>query len=296
MESLLEKVVSLDYSVRGGGDRWRSTDEHSSLVLDLKEQLWYWNSKGLSGKPIDYLLLIKKLPKKQAEELIKDLSGVSAVSKTFKTVTSTPNEKLVKIFWENGKKDRDYWYKRQLTDSTVDLFRLGKYDGFFLIPIYFRDEFINFQCRREEPKKIIIPWYKGTGPVLYNSSILPLLTTVFITEGPVDAILLNQLGYPAVSHTGGAYGWQNDWFSFFSNIKKVYYIADNDKVGFLAAKKVASCLGEHKVKIVLFNTDIEKYDTIDFFRDGNTVQEFEKLVDSSKYLFELNKEYFGGKR
>lgn len=31
MESLLEKVINLDYHVRGGGDRWRSTDEHSSL-------------------------------------------------------------------------------------------------------------------------------------------------------------------------------------------------------------------------------------------------------------------------
>jgi hypothetical protein len=27
-----------------------NTEEHSSLVLDLQEQVWYWNSKALSGK------------------------------------------------------------------------------------------------------------------------------------------------------------------------------------------------------------------------------------------------------
>ena len=292
MESLLEKVISLDYRLRGGGDRWRSTDEHSSLVLDLKEQLWFWNSKGLSGKPIDYLLLIKKLSRQQAEELIKDLLEISSSTKIPKIRTSTPNEKLVKIFWENGKTDREYWYKRTLTDSTIDSYRLGKYDGFSVVPIYYKDEFINFQCRRDNPKKVIIPWYKGIGPVLFNSNILPLLTTVFITEGLVDSILLNQLGYPAISHTGGAYGWQGTWFSAFTNINKIYYIADNDYAGLFAAKKVANCLGTQKVKIVLFNTDIEKYDTADFFRDGNTTKEFEKLLDTSKYLFELNKEWF----
>jgi DNA primase len=295
MESLLEKVISLDFRLRGGGDRWRSTEEHSSLVLDLKEQTWYWNSKTMSGKPIDYLLLIKKLTRQQAEDLIKDLSGISSTTKIPKFITTTPDEKLVDIFWKNGKTEREYWYKRNLTDKTIDSFRLGKYDSFSVVPIYYKDEFINFQCRKDEPKKVIIPWYKGIGPVLFNSSIIPLLKTVFITEGLVDSILLNQLGYPAISHTGGAYGWQNSWFPFFIPIKKVYYVADNDQAGLFAAKKVANCLGTQKVKIVLLNSNVEKYDTVDFFKEGHTTQEFEQLLDTSKYLFEIRKDWFSGR-
>jgi len=292
METIAEKVVGLDYTLKGSG-RWKHTIEHSSLVIDVQNQKIFWNSKGLGYlSPIDYLLLVKKLSRKQAEDLISDLSGISSATKIPKTTTSIPDEKLVDIFWKSGMTDRDYWYKRTLTDTTIDLFRLGKYDGFSMVPIYYKDEFINFQCRKDDPKKVIIPWYKGIGPVLFNSSILPLLTTVFITEGLVDSILLNQLGYPCISHTGGAYGFPTKSFSDFSRINKIFYICDNDQAGLFAARKVSNCLGTQKVKIVLFNTDIEKYDAVDFFREGHTTQEFEGLLDTSKYIFEIRKDWF----
>lgn len=294
MESLLEKVISLDYRIKGGGNRFKNTEEHSSLVLDIQEQTWYWNSKNLSGKPIDYLILVKRLTREQAVELINDLSGISSTVLTPRQTVSVPNEKLVKIFWENGKTDRDYWYRRGLTDSTIDLFRLGKYDGLYTLPIYYKDKFMNFQCRKDIPKKVILPWYKGVGPLLFNSNILSLLTTVFITEGPVDAILLSQLGFPAVSHTAGANGWQDSWFTDFARIQKVYYVADNDMAGIIAARTVAKCLGVHRVKIIQFETDVEKYDAVDFFRDGHTVDEFKHLIDRSKFLFEINPKQFRG--
>ena len=139
VDSLLEKVIGLDYKLKGGGQRWRNTEQHSSLVLDLQEGAFFWNSRGISGRPIDYLTKVKGLSRKQAEELINDLSGISSVSKPHKGEISTPNEKLVKVFWENGKNDRDYWYRRCLKDSTIDSFRLGKYDSFFMIPIYYKD-------------------------------------------------------------------------------------------------------------------------------------------------------------
>jgi len=296
VDSLLEKVIGLDYKLKGGGQRWRNTEQHSSLVLDLQEGAFFWNSRGISGRPIDYLTKVKGLSRKQAEELINDLSGISSVSKPHKGEISTPNEKLVKVFWENGKNDRDYWYRRCLKDSTIDSFRLGKYDSFFTIPIYYKDNFINFQCRKDTPKKVILPWYRGVGTLLFNSSILQLVDKVFITEGPVDAILLNQNGFPAISHTGGSTGFPTKTFSDFSRCNIIYYVADNDVAGLNGARLVANCLGTQRVKIILFGNGIEKYDSVDFFRDGHGVDDFEKLIDNSKFIFEIKKDLFDGRK
>ncbi len=70
-------------------------------------------------------------------------------------VPSVPYEKLVEILWREGKNEREYWYKRTLKDTTIDRWRLGYFDGWYLIPLYLDGIFINFQCRRDEPEKRI---------------------------------------------------------------------------------------------------------------------------------------------
>lgn len=288
METLLEKVVGLDQNLVGSG-RYRKTEEHSSLVLDLEKQIWYWNSQNLKGGPLEYLLFIRKLPEDMARALINDLSGVSASEYVPHRMGEPvfPNEKLVDIFWKNGLNDRDYWYHRCLVDSTIDRFRLGKYDGLWTLPIYVNGKFRNFQCRTDVPKKLIKPWYRGVGPLLFNSNILQIVRRVFITEGPIDAILMNQVGYPAVSHTGGANGWNDSWFPFFRNQKEIFYVADNDKAGYAAARKVANSLGKFRVRIISFLDYGLKYDFVDFIRNGGSKEEFDTLVEKSQHIMSL---------
>jgi DNA primase len=287
METLLEKVVGLDFTVTGNGDRWRKTEQHSSLVLDIKEQKWFWNSRALQGSPLDYLITIKGIPEKQAKEIIKDLVYVGQGELSFpgKKEQVVQNEKLVEVFWNNGLNDRDYWYRRCLTDKTIDTYKLGKYDGFWTLPIYMDGKFLNFQCRTDVPEKKIRPWYRGVGPLLFNSSILSFVKTVFITEGPVDAILLNQLGFPAVSHTGGSSGWSDAWFPYFKEQKEILYVADNDLAGYNAVKKVAKSLGEYRVKIVSFLDYPLGYDAVKFFLSGGTVEKFKELVSLAEMSF-----------
>lgn len=287
METLLEKVIGLDYTITGNGGRWKKTDEHSSFVLDLKRQEWFWNKMDMRGGPLEYLTLVKKIPVKKAKEILKDLGdiGWSDLTLPDKKNKVVQNEKLVEVFWRNGIKDRDYWYRRCLTDKTIDTYKLGKYDGFWTLPVYMDGKFMNFQCRTDIPEKKIRPWYINVGPLLVNSSILPFLSTVFITEGPVDALLLNQLGFPAVSHTGGATGWSDKWFPYFVRAKKIYYIADNDLAGYTAVKKVSKSLGEYRVKMITFKDYSLKYDTVDFFRDGGTVEKFKELIDNALESF-----------
>ena len=294
MESVLEKVIGLDYEIEGSGERWRHTVEHNSLVLDLEEQKWFWNSKEMYYKtPEEYLILIKGYSKKAAKEYLRELESVSLVSSYIPTKDSTvivPDEKLVDLFWKNGLKNREYWYHRCLNDRTIDTFKLGKYDGFFTMPVYMDGCFRNFQCRRDVPEKKIRPWYRGVGPLLFNSSILNFVDTVYITEGPIDAILLVQMGFPAMSHTGGSGGWKNEWFKYFIKTKKIYYIADNDQVGLEAGFKISSCLGNNKVQIVQFKDFPDRYDTVDFFRDRHSIDSFRNLVSIAKYSYEIKKE------
>lgn len=279
METLLEKVIGLDYTLTGSGNKWRKTEEHTSLVLNLEEQRWFWNSKDLNGTPLEYLILIKGMPEKQAKALLKDLVTLDGGDLLFpkKKELVVQNEKLVDIFWKNGLKDRDYWYRRGLTDKTINTFKLGKYDGFWTLPIYMDGKFMNFQCRTDVPEKKIRPWYRDVGPLLFNSSILPFVTKVYITEGPVDALLLNQEGIPTVSHTAGSSGWDNNWFSYFKRQKEIVYIADNDLAGYNAAKKVAKSLGEFRVRILSFIDYPLKYDAVDFFCRGGSMDEFKEL-------------------
>jgi len=292
METPLEKIIGLDFTITGNGRRWRNTLEHSSLILDLDNQLWFWNSRGiLHKKPIEYLTLIRGMPEKQAKELVKDLTyviGTDLIPPGKKDVV-VQNEKLVDVFWKNGINDRDYWYRRGLTDRTIDTYKLGKHDGFWTLPIYMDGKFMNFQCRTDVPAKKIKSWYRGVGPLLFNSSILPFVTTVVISEGVVDAILLCQLGFPAVSQTGGAGTWLPEWFKYFKRQKEIIYLADNDLAGRAGAKKIARSLGEYRVKIYDFRDFSSKCDPIEFFRQGNTRGQLEFLVkDKAKYVFEIN--------
>lgn len=281
---LLESLIESDFGYKGNSN-WGKSDEHSSLVVDRRKERWFWNSKGWSGDVVDYLMLVRGMKKKDALEFIKGLpSYKNPISEN--STSETPYEKLVDFLWDNGKTTRDYWYKRGLQDNIIDRFSLGFYKDWFTIPIYVDGVFRNFQCRREIPEKRIKAWYKDVGPLLFNSSILQFVSKVYITEGPVDAILLTQLGFPAISHNAGAEGWRDEWFKYFFKAKEVIYIADNDAPGKRAAIKVSKSLGEGRVKTLIFSDKPDKYDFVDFIRDGGTIEEFLDRESHSKYSFE----------
>jgi hypothetical protein len=281
---VLESLINQDFGYSHSG-RWGKSDRHSSFVVDRDSETWFWNSKGLRGKLVDYLRLIRNYSEEQIKDFLNNLYSVP--SETADNFTSKPYEKLVEYLWLNGRSNRDYWYSRGLNDEVIDRFKLGFSDEWYTIPFYESGEFKNFQCRKDLPEKKIRPWYRGIGPLLFNGDILRFVSTVYITEGPVDAILLNQYGFPAISHSGGAQGWNQIWFKHFIQVKDIIYIADNDLAGIQGSKKVAKSLGETRTRIYRFSDRAEKYDTVDFFRDGGSKEEFiERISTGSKYLYE----------
>lgn len=285
--SLISELVKQDFGIQGRG-RWLRSEIHSSLVVDEENNRFYFNARGISGGPSEYLCNIRGWSKSDAEKYLKTRQ-VFGVYKEEDLGLQIKYAKLVDAFYHEGKFYRDYWYSRCLTDSTIDLYRLGHFEDWFLIPIYKNGLFVNFQCRKEIPEKRIKFWYKDKdfSPVLYNSDVLKFVDTAYIVEGLVDCILLNQNGFPTVCTTNGANHWESSWINYFKTIARIYYIADNDKAGEFAAKKVTSMLGSSRVKIVRFEGFPNKFDSVDFFRSGKTVEEFKSFIqNTSRYIFE----------
>lgn len=298
-DNLLQTLVEEDSGYKKEGRNWGRSLEHSSLVVNEETQKWYWNSENKGGTALDYLILIRGLDKKTAQKVVdaraKIINGSFLEQEEERFYL--PMEKLVDLFWELGKGNRDYWYSRLLNDKTIDRNRLGFYNGWFLLPLYDGDRFVNFQKRRDVPRKSINLWYNVEvwEPVLVNAGILNIVDTVFITEGTVDSILLNQEGIPSVASSSGGIAWSSKWYPYFTKVKNIYYIADNDKTGKQAARRVAMNLGTDRVRIFKFKDKPSTYDTVDYFRDEGNARDFREMIEQeSEYIFEtgeLNDNY-----
>lgn len=287
---ILETLVKEDQGVEGFG-KWLRGSRNDSLVIDSEKQIFFWNSKDIAGGPLTYLIKVRKMSLNNAKKYLKELHVCDDIivynTKARGNVVVYP--KLVNIFWERGLNNRDYWYRRCLTDDIINRFQLGFNNDWYLIPFFINGNFRNFQCRKDMPEKRMRHWYKGIGPLLFNLDILKITNKIIITEGPVDAILLNQFGLPTISHNSGAEGWQREWFKYFINQKEVYYVGDNDFPGVIGAIKVAKNLGVYKTRIYTFSNFPEKYDVVDFFRNGGSIDEFKNLIYyKSKYCWEVD--------
>lgn len=276
-------LVREDFGITGSG-RWYRSETHSSLVVDSERELFFFNARDIKGDALTYLIKVRGMDKKSAQEMLKHKSAGLPVD-TYGTSLQVKFDKLVDLFHASGKNDRQYWYDRLLTDSTIDRYRLGNFDEWNLIPIYDDGLFINFQCRRDKPTKRIRFWYKDPDfkPVLFNKDVIQFVDTIYITEGMVDCLLLNQLGLPCVCSTNGALSWNNSWIKYFTGVKNIYYIADNDSAGVTSALKTADSLGVYSVKILRFKDKAEKYGAKDFFKDGGTVDEFKNLLETNTH-------------
>lgn len=286
MSTLLD-LVKEDFGISGSG-RWFRSDIHSSLVIDAEKDLFFFNSRDIKGGVLDYLIKVRGLSAKTASEILKHKTAGLPVN-TRESSVQVKFTKLVDLFHKAGRENREYWYNRKLTDSTIDRYRLGNFEGWNLIPIYDDGFFVNFQCRRDNPSKLINFWYKDKDfkPVLFNKDILPFVNTIYITEGMVDCLLLNQLGFPSVCSTNGSMSWNQGWIKHFTKIKNIFYIADNDKAGIASAIRTANSLGPYRVKILRFKDKEEKYGALDFFRDGGSIDEFKQALNiNSVYGFE----------
>lgn len=284
----IEQVISKDYTVCGRG-RYLKTLEHDSLVIDTEKQLFFWNSKNISGDALSWLTKVKGMPFPLAVQELKLENHFPAWVAEYKSNKHVVvHEDLVDSFFELGKQHRDYWRNhRGFSDSTIDLFKLGYTGEWYVIPIFINNKLRNFQCRK--PDKSMKHWYSGVGPLPFNIDLVKHTSWFVLTEGPPDAIMLTQHGIPAMStNTGGGY-FDPRWVPLLPKLERVYIVYDNDDAGRNGVEKSSRVFG-HKALAYTFEGYPDKFDISNFFMGGGTKQEFLELVEkNSRYWFEIGR-------
>ncbi len=301
--SIVEKLAKeswfpdgVKFSLQPKGQRHLYDEEHKSFIVDLERDRWYWNSKKYSGDAIGFLMRFQNMEYPEAKKKVDEIKATGIIKPkillTDAGIEYQPYFPLVDIFWEAGKNNREYWYKRGITDYTIDRFKLGFGKGGYTIPIHENNRFVDFQVRVEKMRDGVLEkypslYYGGRGSKLFNKDILEFSKRfIVITEAPTDALLCLQNGIPAVSDTSGG-KWKNEWFKYFTHIEKIYCLTDNDEPGRKSAKNIAEHLGVNKSFIYTFWDFREKYDLGDWFLDhpGKSLLEF--IQPKVKRSFEL---------
>lgn len=179
---------------------------------------------------------------------------------------------------------------RGLSDEVICRFLLG-WNGFRItIPIKNRDgAIVSFRLARNpedtnSPKMLST---HGSRVTLYGQEIFqnqPERTV--ICEGEFDRLVLETHGFHAVTSTGGAGAFPEEWARFFFGIPEVYVCFDLDDAGRQGALRVARFI-QH-ARIVTLPAEVgDKGDLTDYFvRLKHTAADFEALLRKAEPLSE----------
>lgn len=119
------------------------------------------------------------------------------------------------------------------------------------IPVRDQNGIIAFYKYRRDPEDTDAagPKYsysKGAHTALFRRQNLQMSNEIIICEGEFDCLVLESKGFFAVTSTGGALSFQEEWVPLFSG-KDLYVCFDNDKAGREGIMRVCRLLPHAKV-------------------------------------------------
>jgi len=253
---------------------------------------------GESGGIVNFVKKIKDLNTKQAKEFLKNNYGDKLKLNQNKKKQKKPKKPAISetevrkwnTILKNSKQILDYLLNdRGITKQTIDKFMLGWDGNRITIPIK-DDEGEIRNVRKYKPKakkgeRKVLSYDSGYG----SARLFPYRNLsydkILLVEGEMDAILANQLGYKAITVTGGAGTWKpEEWNSLFEN-KIVHILYDIDKAGTKGAEKVARLLLPHTQEIKIVDLPISKPkngDLTDYFiKFGHTKEELDREIENT---------------
>lgn len=182
--------------------------------------------------------------------------------------------------------------QRGLTEETILKFKLGWDLERITIPIPDETgEYCNIRrySSGEHGSRKMLSYTDENGEAGYGDAMLfPIYNLeyddVIVFEGEMDTVLANQLGYHAVTATGGAGTWRDEWTEKFRG-KNVAICYDIDRAGQNGARKVAmKLLGvADSVKLIrLPISDPPDGDFTNYIVDlGHTKEDFDRLLNQT---------------
>lgn len=209
--------------------------------------------------------------------------------------------------------------KRGLTDVTIVQARIGWADGGLVNHLiskgytteqikesglanhygndYFKDEIIfpyqQFgRAIQIRGKKIngITRGLPGVQTMPYGLDSILGEVTVVCTEGEIDCLTMQQLGYNAIG-LPGVHTFKDEWLEFLEDAKRIYIVFDADNAGKSGAEKLASKVGQRARIVELPKKGLDVNDW--FVKYGKQKEDFDYLFSKSKggLLVTVNQAY-----
>ena len=203
------------------------------------------------------------------------------------TQSTTLYELAVKYHEALPDRIRTYLNYRGIPDALIDLHLLGWNGRRITIPIFnYAGEFAFFKFAKDpedqssSPKMITT---RGASAELYGwEEVKRRPQYLIICEGEFDRLVLAAQGFIAVTSTGGAGVFREEWAQALKHIPHLYICYDRDEAGRRGAHKVGQLL-PHAQMIELPADVGDGGDVTDFFvRLGRTQEDFLTLMKQAE--------------
>ena len=178
---------------------------------------------------------------------------------------------------------------RGISDDTIMAFNLSETTHYALgehaivLPVNNPDGTFSFNKYRRDPLQgAVTPKYmydKGSRTQLFGADKLAGVlkgNLVVITEGELDALVLHSMGIVAVSSTGGALSFQEEWAEDLKRYP-TYICYDNDEAGAKGAVRTLQHIPSARVVMIPEQPDVK--DISDFVSRGG---DFHNLLRSAR--------------
>lgn len=247
--------------------------------------LWKQISYEEAKREIAYLPVRRSVDRLQ--QMLRAAKVPMPVSRRMDILTAFTNSMPMLVDTEHA----DLLRRRSITDDTMrrygfrayDESKVGQFDpkdlfeaglaNVWLRPIYGahpmlfpftlrgRVAFLQGRAVVDDPTRSKYMGCRGTVPCLFNhDKLLDVPEQVFVTEGVVDAISMEQMGYGPAVGIVGTEGFKPDWAADFKGVKEIWLAMDNDPAGDAAVEKIASMLVPTGAKIMRFAFDRQHKD------------------------------------
>lgn len=294
-------------------------DSVSSLSVNVETGLWVCHACGAKGDEFTFYQRTHGVEFPAAKAAVARFVGIDIQTQTVKAKRAKANRANVrgniipfekpkeiapkipesvvdthhKALLQREKALKFLREKKGLTIDTITKYKLG-YDG-KRITIPVRDEQgivrnIRRYHSQEEPK--MLPYKTGYGEVRFFPIDALESAEIVLCEGEWDCMLARQMGIPAITHTGGAKTWKNEWVSLFAG-KRVWVCYDNDEPGKTGAEKVAQALARvAEVRVMSLPVTGESEDFSDWvLKYGGALEQWQRLMESAQLVeYEPTKE------
>jgi hypothetical protein len=263
-------------------------DVSSSPSAMLNPQEGIWNClKGNHGGSI--ALLAKQLKQERGWDIkAESMSGNTrrAGGAAPKPKADPPSAAAVREWHSdllnNRAAKRAFISKRGIDEESIEEFEIGWDGQRYTIPIYDKNgKLVNVRKYKmgasdSEQKFLNHP---GHGEArIFGLETLDESDFVILAEGEADRILMIQMGFPAISGTGGAGTFNPAWKDLLKD-KTIYNAYDQDEAGEKGSLRAANTLAGAVVAYYRIKFPTPKSDFTDFIvEEGHTAEEFEKLM------------------